>query len=47
MGLVTPDDGWRIPDWLWQRLATLLPAPPPPCGAQLGPEPPRTHGETA
>ena len=29
MGLVTPDDGWRIPDWLWERLEPLLPAPPP------------------
>src|SRR5687767_12430758 len=29
MGLVTPDDGWRIPDWLWERMEPLLPAPPP------------------
>src|SRR5688572_11534102 len=29
MGLVTPDDGWRIPDWLWERIEPLLPAPPP------------------
>ncbi len=29
MGLVDRDDGWRIPDWLWERIAPLLPAPPP------------------
>src|SRR6266571_4102524 len=28
MGLVVRDDGWRMPDWLWQRIAPLLPAPP-------------------
>lgn len=28
MGLVSRDDGWRIPDWLWERMAPLLPAPP-------------------
>ena len=27
-GLVSGDDGWRIPDWLWQRLAPLIPPPP-------------------
>jgi putative transposase len=27
-GLVSGDDGWRIPDWLWQRLAPLIPRPP-------------------
>jgi putative transposase len=29
MGLVDRDDGWRIPDWLWERMASLLPPPPP------------------
>jgi len=29
MGLVVKDDGWRIPDWLWERMEPLLPAPPP------------------
>ena len=28
MGLVMRDDGWRMPDWLWERIAPLLPAPP-------------------
>ncbi len=28
MGLVDPDDGWRMPDWLWERVELLLPAPP-------------------
>jgi hypothetical protein len=27
-GLVSGDDGWRIPDWLWERLAPLIPPPP-------------------
>ena len=27
MGLVVRDDGWRIPDWLWERMEPLLPAP--------------------
>jgi transposase len=25
VGLVSKDDGWRIPDWLWARLEPLLP----------------------
>jgi transposase len=29
MGLVVRDDGWRMPDWLWERIAPVLPAPPP------------------
>ena len=29
MGLVDRDDGWRMPDWLWELIAPLLPAPPP------------------
>ena len=26
--LVSRDDGWRMPDWLWERIEPLLPAPP-------------------
>lgn len=29
MGLVWKDDGWRMPDWLWERIEPLLPDPPP------------------
>jgi transposase len=29
MGLVVRDDGWRMPDWLWERIEPLLPDPPP------------------
>lgn len=25
MGLVSRDDGWRIPDWLWEQIEPLLP----------------------
>ncbi len=28
MGLVKKDDGWRIPDELWEQLEPLLPARP-------------------
>ena len=28
MGLVSSDDGWRMPDWLWERVEPLLPARP-------------------
>jgi hypothetical protein len=28
MGLVSTDDGWRMPDWLWERVERLLPARP-------------------
>ena len=28
MGLVCRDDGWRIPEWLWERIEPLLPARP-------------------
>lgn len=28
MGLVIKDDGWRIPDELWEQIVPLLPAPP-------------------
>ena len=26
--LVSKDDGWRMPDWLWELIVPLLPAPP-------------------
>ena len=29
MGLIDRDDGWRMPDWLWAKIAPLLPLPPP------------------
>ena len=29
MGLVVKDDGWRMPDWLWERIGPLLPPSPP------------------
>lgn len=28
-GLINRDDGWRIPDWLWEKIEPLLPPPPP------------------
>ena len=28
MGLVVADDGWRMPEWLWERILPLLPARP-------------------
>ena len=28
MGLVSSDDGWRLPDWLWERVEPLLPPRP-------------------
>jgi transposase len=28
MGLVVKDDGWRMPDWLWERVEPLLPPRP-------------------
>ena len=27
-GLVSSDDGWRIPDWLWEQIGPLIPLPP-------------------
>lgn len=32
MGLVIKYDGWRIPDWPWERMEPLLPAAPHPLG---------------
>src|SRR5258708_25384572 len=26
--MVSRDDGWRMPDWLWERMEPLLPARP-------------------
>jgi len=28
MGLIDRDDGWRMPDWLWEKIEPLLPPPP-------------------
>jgi transposase len=28
VGLVSSDDGWRMPDWLWKRIEPLLPERP-------------------
>lgn len=28
MGLVDRDDGWRMPDWLWEKVEPLLPSRP-------------------
>lgn len=28
MGLVNCDDGWRMPDWLWEKIGPLLPPRP-------------------
>jgi len=28
VGLISKDDGWRLPDWLWERIEPLLPARP-------------------
>jgi len=28
MGLIERDDGWRMPDWLRQRVGPLLPPAP-------------------
>ena len=28
MGLVVSDDGWRMPDWLWDRVEPVLPPAP-------------------
>jgi transposase len=28
MGLVSSDDGWRMPDWLWELVEPLLPSRP-------------------
>jgi putative transposase len=28
MGLISRDDGWRMPDWLWETIEPLLPPRP-------------------
>jgi hypothetical protein len=36
MGLVVTDDGWRMPDWLWERIAPVLPPlPSHPLGCRI------------
>jgi transposase len=29
MGMIIKDDGWRVPDELWEQIEPLLPPPPP------------------
>jgi transposase len=42
MGLVAKDDGWRIPDVLWEKIEPLLPPPKPhPLGCHKTPVPAR------
>ena len=42
MGLVAKDDGWRIPDELWEKMEPLLPPPKPhPLGVHNPAVPPR------
>lgn len=42
MGLVARDDGWRIPDELWEQMEPLLPPPPRhPLGCHNPPVPAR------
>lgn len=42
MGLIAKDDGWRIPDALWEKIEPLLPAPKPhPLGCHKAPVPAR------
>jgi putative transposase len=43
MGLLSSDDGGRLPEWLWERIEPLLPAPPPhPLGCHRPRVPKRT-----
>lgn len=43
MGLVAKDDGWRIPDALWEQMEPLLPPPiPHPLGCHNPPVPARS-----
>ena len=44
MGLVSTDDGWRMPDWVWARVEPLLPAAP---GHPLGCHRPRVPDRDA
>jgi putative transposase len=44
MGLVSKDDGWRVPDWLWERIEPLL---PPPAVHPLGCHNPRVPNRNA
>ena len=36
MGLLTRDDGWRIPDEMWERIEPLLPPRPRGCPYMKG-----------
>jgi putative transposase len=44
MGLVVRDDGWRMPDWLWERIAPVL---PPLASHPLGCQRPRVSDRDA
>ncbi len=44
MGVVTRDDGWRVPDELWAKMQPLLPARP---AHPLGCRNPRTPDRRA
>lgn len=44
MGLITRDDGWRIPDKLWEKMEVLLPPLP---GHPLGCHNPRVPNRNA
>ena len=44
MGLVLKDDGWRLPDSVWERMEPLL---PPPKGHPLGCHNPRVPDRAA
>jgi transposase len=42
MGLIAKDDGWRIPDVLWEKIEPFLPPPKPhPLGCHKAPVPAR------
>src|SRR5262245_7002861 len=28
MGMIESDDGWRMPDWVWEKIELLLPGRP-------------------
>lgn len=47
MGLVAKDDGWRIPDELWEKMEPLLPPGPSPKDHPLGFQRPRVPNRDA